>query len=154
MKKNFQKLQRAQVQERIDQFDKIKDKQRPGEGWVKTIRQALGMSNAALAKRLNCSPANIAAMERREKAGTISIELLEQAAQALNGKLVYAIIPHEPLEHMLKQQAQKVAQKQLKRVLHSMALEQQALTDRQKEQQEKALMEELLQGNTKRLWDE
>lgn len=153
MKTKFQKLKRSQVQEKSDLFAKAKDDQRPSEGWIKTMRRALDMPSSVLAKRIQCTPANIAAMERREKAGKISIELLEKVAQALDCKLVYAFISNTSIDQTRKNQAQKVAQKQMRHILHSMKLEQQALTANQKNQQEKDLIDELLRGKTKHLWD-
>ena len=52
------------------------------------------------------------ALERREADGAITLESLERAADALGCDLVYALIPRRPLEEMLHDQAQKVAQAQ------------------------------------------
>lgn len=154
MAKIFQKLMRTQIQENLDPFMGLIDKSRPKVGWIKTIREVLGMPSRVLAKRLGCSQANIAAIEKREDKGTISLEMLEQVAVALNCKLVYALIPEKSFDQILAEQARKIAQRQIKVINHSMTLEQQGLTVKQLKQQEDALVLELLQGSIKKLWDQ
>ena len=153
MAKKFQKLMRDQVQEDLNQFISLINKPRPQVGWIKTIREVLGMPSRILAKRLGCSQANIAAIEKRESKCTISLEVLEQVAAALNCKLVYALVPEKTFDQMLTEQARKIAKHQIKIINHSMSLEQQGLTIKQIKQQEDALVLELLQGNVKKLWN-
>lgn len=153
MAKNFKKLMRLQVQNTLTAFTSLANQPRPPVGWVKTIRAALGMSSQALAKRLRCSQTNVIAMEKRETQGNITLETLEQVAAALQCKLVYALVPEKSLEQILTAQAHKVAQRQIKAINHSMSLEQQGLTNQQLQQQEAALVAELLEGNLKELWE-
>lgn len=143
---------RKQVQESLDDFLILAQKSIPPKGWIKTIRDALGMSSSVLAKRLKCNRTNVTRMEQREKNGTISLEILEQAAKALNCKLVYCLVPLEPLDKMLEKQAHIVARKRIKAINHSMKLEQQGLDPKQLQQQEDDLVRELLQGDPKNLW--
>src|SRR5262249_23275071 len=96
---------------------------------------------------------NVSALERREKQKKISLETLEQVAHAMNCKLVYGLVPLEPLEKILEKQARQVAQKRIKRINHSMKLEQQGLTQDQLKRQEDELVQELLQENPKYLWE-
>ncbi len=152
MNPNFEKLMRKQIQDTIDHYAEIAHKPIPKKGWVKTIREALGMSSEILAKRLSCSRSNITTIEQREIKGTISLETLERVAQAMNCKLVYCLVPQDPLEILLKKQARIVAKKRIQAINQSMKLEQQGLTKKQLQQQEDDLVEELLQGKTKHLW--
>jgi hypothetical protein len=46
-------------------------------------------------------------------------------ATALDARLVYAIVPNDPLDEMVDRQAQRAARHELEVVDHSMALEQQ-----------------------------
>lgn len=152
MTQNFRKLMRAQVQESLNAFKALIIKPIPQGGWVRTIRDALGMSSYALANRLGCSQANVALIEKSEKKKTISLDTLETVANALNCKLVYCLIPLESLDEILENQAKKVAHEKIKIINHSMKLEQQGLTAKQLQQQEDDLVRELLQGNPKKLW--
>jgi predicted DNA-binding mobile mystery protein A len=153
MVNNFKKLMREQVQESLDKFLELTKKPNPKKGWIRTIREVLGMSSYALANRMGCSRTNITSLEQREKKGTISLKALEQVAQAMNCKLVYCFIPLEPFDKILEKQAKVVAKKQIRLINHSMKLEQQGLNPKQLQQQENDLVQELLQGNPKNLWN-
>jgi DNA-binding transcriptional regulator YiaG len=67
MANGFKKLMREQVQESLNAFLALGQKSVPQKGWIRTIRDALGMSSAVLAERLDCSRANITQIEQREK---------------------------------------------------------------------------------------
>lgn len=154
MKKSYKKLMREQIQESLNEFSRLAHTPMPKKGWIKNIREALGMTSTVLAHRLGCSQANIATIERREAKKTITLETLEKVAQAMNCKLVYCLVPLEPLDEMLKKQAREVAKKRIKSVNHSMKLELQGLTAQQLKQQEENLVKELLEGDPKALWSD
>ena len=152
MSKNFKKLMRDQVQESLNNFSDLAHNAVPSKGWIRTIREALGMSSYVLAKRLKCDRTNITAMERREKNGTISLEKLEQVAKSLDCKLVYCLVPLESLDKILEKQARVIAKKRIRTINHSMKLEQQGLNQKQLQSQEEDLVQELLRGDSKHLW--
>jgi predicted DNA-binding mobile mystery protein A len=153
MSDGFKKLMREQVQESLNNFLELAKKPIPKKGWIRTIREALGMSSYVLANRVGCSRANITSIEHREKNGTISLKTLEEVAQALNCKLVYCLVPIESLDKILEHQARSLAKEKISLINHSMKLEQQGLSSKQLKQQEDDLVQELLQGNPKNLWD-
>ena len=153
MNDGFKKLMRKQIQESLDEFLMLAQKPVPAKGWIRTVRDALGISSSVLAKKLKCSRANVTQMEKRENKGTISLEILEQVANALGCKLVYCLVPIEPLDKILEKQAQRVAKKRINAINHSMKLEQQGLNHKQLQQQEDDLIKELLQDDPKKLWD-
>lgn len=76
----------------------------PPNGWIATLRMALGMSTRQLAKRMNVTQAAIVGIEQSEIKGSIQLDTLQRVAKAMNGKLVYAIVPDEPLAAMLESQ--------------------------------------------------
>lgn len=154
MKLSFQKTMQEQIQEDLDNPLELSKKPTPKAGWIRIIRQAFGMTTYQLAKRIGCSQANVMALERSEKAGTITLNALEQTAKAMNCRVVYFFVPKKPLNQLIEDQARIIAKKQLKTVGHSMALEQQSLTPQQAKSQEDALVSELLQGHLKNLWAE
>ncbi len=100
---------------------------RPAQGWLRTVREALNMPQRELARRLGISQPSAQALEQREVVGTITLESLERAANALGCDLVYALIPRQPLETTLREQAAKVARAQWSAVEHTMALEDQTV---------------------------
>lgn len=95
----------------------------PRGGWIRTIRQALGMTMAQLGKRLRISAPSVITLEARESAGTISVAKLRDAADALGCDLMIAFVPRLPLEEMVRRQAITKAQDEHVRLLHTMKLE-------------------------------
>lgn len=154
MKKNFQKMMRDQVQASLNDLDDLALKPAPKSGWIQVIRKVLGLSSRQLAKRLGCTQSNVMAFERREKKRTISLETLDQVASAMNCRCVYFFIPNKPFDQILKERAQLIVKKRLSVVEHSMKLEQQGISSEQRQQQENELVEELLQGSPKDLWND
>lgn len=154
MKKSFLKMMREQVQTDLNDLNNLAKKPIPKGGWIQVIRKILGLSSYQLAKRLGCTQSNVMAFERREKERTVSLEALDQVASAMNCRCVYFFIPNKPFDQILKEQAQSVAKKRLRVVEHSMELEKQGLSSAQKRQQENDLVEELLQGSPKKLWND
>lgn len=153
MVKIFRKMMIDQVHNDLVDLGPLATKPKPPEGWIATMRKALGMTTQQLASRLGCSAANLSALQQREKKGTISMATLESVAQAMNCRYVYFFVPAGPLPEILEQQARRVARHMLRSVQHSMDLEQQGLTPEQKQQQEDALVKALLEENPRHLWE-
>jgi len=153
MSDGFKKLMIEQVQDNLKNFSVLTQQLVPKKGWIRTLREAFGMSSYVLADRMGCSRNNITNLELREKKGTITLKALEKAAQAMNCKLVYCLVPLEPIEKQLQTQARSVAQRQIRSINNSMQLEQQGLNSKQLQQQEDELVQELLRGNLKNLWN-
>lgn len=101
----------------------------PPRGWIRAIRDALGMSGVQLAKRLKVSPQTVEAMEKSEVAGTIQLNTLRRAAEALDCTLVYALVPKTSLENTVNNRARQIATAALARVAHTMKLEDQDTGD-------------------------
>ena len=98
----------------------------PPKGWIKAIREALGMSGVQLANRLHVKPQAVDALERSEAADTIQLSTLRRAAEAMDCRLVYALVPNSSLTGAVNERARKIALRDLGRVAHTMALEAQA----------------------------
>ena len=90
-------------------------------------------------------PASVKEMERNERVGTITLQTLRRAADALDADLVYAIIPRKPLRQMVAERAKAVARQRVSPLAKSMALEEQGLTKAQLERQVEELARELEQ---------
>ena len=98
----------------------------PRAGWVRAIRNALGMTASDLGQRLGVSHAAVFELERTERAGTARLDTLRRAAEALDCSLVYAFLPRHGLEATVRSQAERIASTELPDVQHTMALEGQA----------------------------
>jgi len=125
---------------------------RPPRGWLKAIREALGMTTAQLARRMNISQPGVVMLEKSEASGTIKLETLHRAAEAMNCKLVYALVPVQPLEAMVRKRARFIATQHLDAVEHTMRLENQGIDNQvTREQQLGALASQI---RNRHLWDE
>ena len=60
----------------------------PGDGWIATIRKALGMSGAALARRLGVTRARVSQAERAEREGGITLKEMDEFAAAMGCRFV------------------------------------------------------------------
>ena len=69
MSDGFKKLMLEQVQEALNGFMDLAKKPIPKKGWIRTMREALGMSSYVLANRMDCSRTNITTIEQRERKG-------------------------------------------------------------------------------------
>ena len=95
----------------------------PRDGWIRTIRDALGMSAAQLGKRLGVSQQAAADLERREKSGSITISTLAAAAEALECDVHVIFVPTSSLDQTVRRQAETKARATRNRVVHTMRLE-------------------------------
>ena len=120
--------------------------QRPPRGWVRAIREALGMTTAELGQRMGITQSRVSQIERSEELGSIRLDTLERAAQALNCQVRYVFVPNEPLEEMVQRQARLRAQAEVDAVTHTMALEDQV--------PEPGVLDSLVQEMAERFVDE
>ena len=120
--------------------------QRPPRGWVRAIREALGMTTAELGQRMGLTQSRVSQIERSEELGSIRLDTLERAAQALNCQVRYVFVPNEPLEQMVQRQARLRAQAEVDAVTHTMALEDQV--------PEPGVLDSLVQEMAERFVDE
>jgi predicted DNA-binding mobile mystery protein A len=154
MAKSFKQLDINIVDETVSPLAQLATRSRPIGGWAKTIRQALGMTRAQLAARTGISPNTVNTLERSEAQGSVTIESLEKLAAGLGGKLVYAIVPPpgKTFEQLVEDQAESVAKKRLARVSHTMTLEDQSVEKRHQERQLQRIIDGLLAGSRRSLW--
>lgn len=147
--KSKNKIARRKLDEKLNKIN-ISSFDKPVQGWVKAIRDALGMTTTQLAKRLGVKHPRILTIEKDES--SLSLSSLEKVADALDCKVVYALVPKTSLEEMAYNQARKKAIKILSKVTHNMALENQTPVYDKIELED--MIQELLIGSQARLWDE
>jgi predicted DNA-binding mobile mystery protein A len=90
------------------------------------VRNALGMSGADLAARLQVTPASVSDIERSESQGRIRMDTLERAAAAMGCDLVYALIPRGSLTEIVQRKAREKVEEQTRAVSRAMDLETQS----------------------------
>lgn len=126
----------------------------PAEGWLRTARKALGMSGAQLARRMGVTRARVAAMERDESAGSLTIRSMEAAAAALGCRFVYAIVPETTVSDILAAQARMKAQAIVGTATRHMALENQTLPDSKIAQEVARVTDDLLRTMPSDFWED
>lgn len=128
---------RTRLDERFAQFGSAERYRPPTRGWIKAIRDALGMTTAQLAQRMGVRQPSIVGLERSEEKGSIELATLRRAAAALDCTLVYALVPNNPLATTVRMRARGFLLRRRQPVEHTMLLEDQrvkgSVTDAQVE---------------------
>jgi predicted DNA-binding mobile mystery protein A len=154
MKDNFSELKLRQLDAALASWRATDLPVRPPSGWIKAIREGLGMAATHLAARLGVTTSTVTRLESSEADDTISLATLRRAAEALGCELHYALVPKQSLDDTLKSRALALARQQMASISHTMALEAQATSQETVEAQTRALAEGLLKGSRRALWRE
>ena len=125
---------------------------RPARGWLRALRQALGMTTRQLAASVGVSQAAVMDAERAEARGDITLSTLRRYAEALDCEVTYALVPRRPLKDVIEQRADRIAREEISRVRHTMELEEQGTGDDERERAVAALRRQILDGRPSRLW--
>jgi predicted DNA-binding mobile mystery protein A len=151
----MKKLKQNQIARYFSKFEAFKKLPIPNEGWIKYIRNALGMTTEQLGKRLGVSRRRIVTIEHAEVQNATTLKTLKDTAEALDCILVYAIIPKTSIREILETQARKFVKKHLKEVSHHMKLESQSVEDKKAiDAQIEDLVQKYLSTSLKTIWEE
>ncbi len=145
---------RRQLDKRLIVLQDAEILARPPRGWIKAIREALGMTTTQLAKRLGVVQSRAVAIEQAEAKGSITLNSLEKAANALDCRIVYTLVPRKPLDELVAERAERLAKKRLKSTSHSMALEAQGVDTEDEQEQLKRMIQSLLDKAGSELWED
>jgi predicted DNA-binding mobile mystery protein A len=143
-----------QLERAVSPFRALLSLKRPRLGWVRAIREGLGMSSPQLARRMRIKAAqSVEDMQKDEVSGTITLQTLRKLADALECDFVYALVPRKPIPDIRREQAAVIARRHIGRVSHSMRLEDQAVSSEAELSEFTRRVHKLLYGNPKKLWD-
>jgi predicted DNA-binding mobile mystery protein A len=157
MKMNKKKLinQRKIIQQKLNRFSKLNEPM-PPSGWLKAIRKSLGLTIRQLADRVGVSHGSIDQIEKREPQKKVTLESLEQIANAMDCKVVYAIVPIDPnetLDDIIKRRAYEAAKEIVAEVSHTMRLEAQGINQKQVNEEISRVAAELISSGDPRIWN-
>lgn len=127
------KIIREQLTHSLKPFSGLAKVGRPHSGWIKAIREALGMSMAALAGRIGVHKSRISKIEQDEIEGNLTIKTMQKVADGLNCNFVYGFIPRSSLENTVNQHAFLKASKEVDKLMQTMSLEAQDIPDSERE---------------------
>ena len=151
---NSKALARRHLDDRLSGLRSPNKMTRPPKGWLRAIRDALGMTTRQLARRTDVSQSTVTSWEQSESRETITLGKLREAAEALNCELVYVLVPRKPLEQQVQDRAAQIADAQLGRTHHTMRLEAQGLRAEDLERERNRLIDELLRAKPSQLWED
>ncbi len=145
-----------QVDGNIALYKGLRELTRPGEGWIRTVRNTLGMNARQLAERIGVKQPSVVGLEKQEAAGSITLNTLEKAAQGLGCRVVYALVPAEAdsLASLREAQAEGKAASILGYTAHQMALEDQATSESFDKESFEQLKKEFIEKWPRDFWDE
>ena len=152
MKSDTRLRARRRLDERVQPFRPAERFRAHPRGWVRAIRDALGMTGVQFATRLGVRPQSVEALEKSEASGAIQLNTLRRAAEALDCTLVYALVPNASLEDAVNTRARKLAMRELGRAAHTMKLEGQGTDDANLEERIEAYIRDVLKD--RELWNE
>ncbi len=154
MKAKHKILAREQLDATLKRFESLKKVVPPQKGWIRAIRDSLGMTGEQLAARLNVNKQRVSRIQQDEKLGKVKLETLKNVANAMDCIFVYGFIPRESLEQTVRNQARLVAKKRMARSSQTMRLEKQELSEMDKEKALKELIEDIVNEMPGTLWNE
>ncbi len=66
----------------------------PEEGWIRSMRKQQNLQGKQLAMKMQVSPARISVLEKDERRGAVTLRMMQRAAEALDCRFVYALVPN------------------------------------------------------------
>lgn len=118
----------SQIDRRIEALRSVKEKAQVRGGWIKYMRQALGLTMQELATLVKLPASNIAQAQKREVEGKISLELLNKFAQAMDCEVVYSFVPKKDIRTFIHDKAMEKARSTLQNADLHMKLEDQKVS--------------------------
>lgn len=152
MKRDIRQRARQRIDERLAALKPGDRFRPPPKGWMRAVRDAVGMTGVQFARRLNIRPQSVEALERSEANGSVQLNTLRRAAEALDCTLVYALVPNRTLEGAVRERARAIAMRELGRVAHTMKLEAQETANVEMEARIEAYIRDVLKE--RELWNE
>ncbi len=110
------------------------------------------MSLEQYGARLGVTPQAVHRLESSEAKGTLSLARLRRSADALMCDVIVVVVPRMPLEGLIQAQAMVAAQKHVRRVGHTMALESQGVNDESMHELHRLAAEAMIKANDRRIW--
>jgi predicted DNA-binding mobile mystery protein A len=127
--------------------------ERPRDGWLRAVREALGMSLRQLSERAGVSKTSAHMAEQNEARETVQLDTLRRLANALECDLVYALVPRDSLEAIVDRQARRIAEVRVGRVAESMEMEAQGVEPAERDRQVERLADDIVRDRGRGFWD-
>lgn len=152
MKTRFRKLARRQMEKKTEKLRPLTALSHPSKGWIKAMREALGMTVAQLGKRINTSQPRVSRMEKDEIRGAVTLQSMHRVAEAMDCRFVYAFVPRQKISALLSQRAMRIASNRIAEVSQTMSLEGQTISQAEAKRQIQEEAHRILEKDPKSLW--
>lgn len=146
-------LRLRQLERALEPFVPAREVTRPRGGWLRAVREALGMSLRQLAERARVSKTAATSAERNEARDAVQLDTLRRLAAAMECELVYALVPRDSFEAIVERQARRIAELRVGRVSESMELEAQGVDEAELDRQIDAVALDLMRRRGRDFWD-
>ena len=154
MKDLKQKLIIEQIDNKLKVYSKVSTNNMPSSGWINTIRTSIKMTLEQLGTRIKTTKQGAKKVEEREVDGSITINALKEAANALDMDFVYGFTPRKgSIFKMIDEAALKKATEIVMRTSKTMELEDQKVNDERLNKAIKDKAKEISTSLPKYLWD-
>lgn len=152
MSPELNQLRLEQLQAALSAYANLLGRKPPASGWLKLIRESLGLTQRQQAERLGISAPTLHKSEQAEADERITLRQLRKLADGLDCELVYALVPRKPLTDRVQERARAVALEEVGGVAHTMGLEDQRPTEDRLRKQVERRIDDLLRGRWSELW--
>ena len=152
MTKRLSVIQLRQLDVRLEKVRELPALEAPPDGWIRTLRQALGMTTEQLAVRMKVTRQAVLQLEAAERNKTATWSSLRKAADAMDCEVAYALVPRGSLNQVLVRQGRKQAERHLARISHSMKLDAHMVGPAEQERQIDELAAHLAADRSRALW--
>lgn len=144
----------ADLEEKFNEINALRDVATPPTGWLRLVRQSLGMTLQQVAVKLGISKQSVREMESRELTGAITLKRLREAAEAMEMNLVYGFVPKDgSVENLIERKARELATEIIEKASVTMRLENQENAPERIHRAIEERAEELKRQLPKMLWD-
>jgi len=150
---NRNELILEQLDTTLEKYRVLKNVSPPVKGWIRAIRDALGISARQLASRIGVSQQSVSRIEKDESGGSVTIKTMRKAAEALDCLFVYGFVPRQTLRETLRSQATLYSKSRLNRVSQTMSLEAQSLPSEENLKILENMVLEIMSNPPSNLWD-
>ncbi|MBL1141589.1 MAG: mobile mystery protein A [Proteobacteria bacterium] len=154
MNTKYKQITREQYSKLINQAAGLSNITQPKEGWIKSVRSALAMSGAALSKRLGGHRSTVSYLERSELDGGITLKKMQETAEAMHCRFVYAIVPNDSIEKIIDRQAETIARGIVEESSVHMMLESQQLSKAENEKEIQRLKKQIIDDMPRDFWED
>ena len=124
MKPEFRNLRLSQLDRNLELVRSLPP--RPSDGWIASVREALGLSLRQVGKKMGASGQAIQQFEHAEAEDRITLRAMRRVAGTMGCDLVYVFVPKSgSFQELAEQPTRERAARDVKSVIQTMALEDQ-----------------------------